>query len=155
KPMDIGYKVVDERIVLYALDKGELTAIFQEKVITGTVRDDQGHPIPGVTLVIKGSATGTVTNPDGTFKLRVSGSNVILLVSFIGYKTQEMPVEGKTTIDIQLRAASQSLQDVVVVGYGKQERRNVTGAVSTIRAESIKDLPVTSVDQKLTGQVAG
>ena len=157
KPMDIGYKVMDERILLYALDKDKLTVAvaFQEKVITGTVRDELGHPIPGVTLVIKGSTNGTVTDPGGTFKLRVTGNNPMLLVSFIGYETQELSVEGKTTVDIQLRPASQSLQDVVVVGYGKQERRNVTGAVSTVRAESIKDLPVTSVDQKLTGQVAG
>lgn len=156
KPMDIGYRVVDERILLYALENGQPHMVaLQEQVITGTVKDDQGRPLPGVTVAVKGTSNGTVTNPDGTFRLRINNGNAILVVSFIGYETQEVPVNGKTTADIQLKPASQSLQDVIVVGYGKQERRNVTGAVSTIRAEAIKDLPVTSVDQKLTGQVAG
>jgi TonB-linked SusC/RagA family outer membrane protein len=156
KPMDIGFKVVDDRILLYALDaRVDNPALFQERTITGTVKDESGNPLPGVTVVIKGATTGAVTTPEGAFRLRIPNGNAVLVVSFIGYETQEVPVTDQTVIDIRLKTASQSLQDVIVVGYGKQERRSVTGAVSTIRAETIKDLPVTSVDQKLTGQVAG
>lgn len=156
KPMDIGFKVVDDRILLYALDaKIEESTLFQERTVSGVVRDEQGNPLPGVTVVVKGATNGAVTSVDGAFRLRTDVADPVLVVSFIGYETQELPVNGQTVMDIRLKAASQSLQDVIVVGYGKQERRNVTGAVSTIKAETIKDLPVTSVDQKLTGQVAG
>ncbi|GAA0540742.1 SusC/RagA family TonB-linked outer membrane protein [Chitinophaga japonensis] len=157
KPMAIGFKVIEDRILLYALDTAARSlSLFQEKVVTGTVRDEQGNPVPGVTVVVKGNAAnGTVTSPEGRFRLQVADSAAVLVVSFIGYETQELPVSGRTAMDIRLKTASQSLQDVIVVGYGKQTRRNVTGAVSTIKAEAIKDLPVTSVDQKLTGQVAG
>jgi TonB-dependent starch-binding outer membrane protein SusC len=156
KPMYIGFKVVDDRILLYALDlKPEDNLLLQERTISGTVKDESGNPLPGVTLVVKGATNGAVTNPDGTFKLHLPDGNATLVISFIGYESQELPLTHQTVLNIRLKAASQSLQDVIVVGYGKQERRSVTGAVATIKAETIKDLPVTSVDQKLTGQVAG
>lgn len=158
KPLSIGYRVMGERIVLYSLVKTETdqtTGDSQERTVSGVVRDEMGQPIPGVTIVEKGTSNGTVTDPDGRFRLRVTTAAPVLLISFIGYEPQEAAVSGTTPLNVQLKQASQSLQDIVVVGYGKQERRNVTSAVATIKSEAIKDLPVASVDQQLQGQVAG
>jgi TonB-linked SusC/RagA family outer membrane protein len=156
KPLSIGYRVMDERIILYPL-KAEIpvTEDRQEKVASGAVTDEKGQPVPGVTVVEKGTTNGTVTDVNGSFRLRLTTAAPRLVISFIGYETQEVAVSGAAPLNIRLQTAAHSLQDVVVVGYGKQERRNVTSAVATVKAEAIKDLPVASVDQQLQGQVAG
>lgn len=154
KPLEIGYRIIDERILLYSLAAPDMPVV-QSREVTGVVTDEEGQPVPGVTILVKGTTNGTVTGPKGAYRLTVPDNGAVLVASYIGYETQELVLSGRTTVNITLKSSSKALQEMVVVGYGKQERRNVTNAVSTVRAEVIKDLPAASVDQKLSGQVAG
>ena len=122
--------------------------------INGTVVDESGNPIPGATVIIDGTTTGTVTDIDGKFSLNADVGAVIK-ISFIGYKSQTFTVGNQTTISITLMDDQAALEEVVVVGYGTQKKEDVTGAVSSVNQEAIKNLPVSSLDQKMVGQVAG
>lgn len=122
--------------------------------IEGTVKDEEGEPIPGATVIIEGTTKGTVTDIDGKFTLDV-GPGSIIKVSFIGYKSQSITVGNQTVYEITLLGDQAALEEVVVVGYGTQKKEDVTGAVSSVNQEAIKNLPVSSLDQKMVGQVAG
>src|SRR5690554_2342043 len=105
--------------------------------ITGQVRDQNGDPLIGVNVVVKGSGQGTATDIDGQFALENIDENAVLVISYIGYQTQEVSVAGRSNITITLLSDSQLLDEVVVIGYGTQRRRDLTGAVSSINAEDI------------------
>ena len=115
---------------------------------------DDGLPLPGVTVMIKGTSDGTVTDFDGNFAIS-AGSDDILLISYLGFETMEIPVNGRTSISVGLQTNNEQLSEVVVVGYGTQQRRDLTGSVSVLQSEDIRDIPVASVDQKLAGQIPG
>jgi TonB-linked SusC/RagA family outer membrane protein len=123
--------------------------------ITGRVMDEKGQPLPGVTVKVKGSANGTVSGIDGRFSVRVANSNETLIFSFVGFLTEEIPLAGKTALDIVLKEKPSALNEVVVVGYGTQKRQDLTGSVSSISEKDIKSLPITSPDQALQGHAAG
>ncbi|WP_432713856.1 SusC/RagA family TonB-linked outer membrane protein [Pedobacter sp.] len=129
-------------------------AVVQDITITGKVTDENGVAIPGVTVSVKGTSTGTSTNQDGNYKINVP-NNGILVFRNIGFITQEMAVDGKSTIDVQLKTDSKGLNEVVVVGYGTQKRSTLTGAITSLSAKTITALPVASVEQALQGRVAG
>ena len=129
---------------------------YGQQVISGKVSDvESGGGLPGVSILVKGTATGTTSDTDGNYKLTVPNERSVLVFSYIGYLSQESTVQSRSKIDIKLIVDTKSLSEVVVVGYGNQERRDVTGSVVSIKTQNIKDMPVTSVDQKLAGQVAG
>lgn len=124
--------------------------------VTGTVTSFvDGEPLPGVTVLVKGTSIGTITNVDGNYSISVPDENDILVFSFIGYVTEEIPLNGRTKVDIALTEHIQSLKEVVVVGYGNRQRADVTGAVATVSSQDIKNIPVASLDQALAGQAAG
>ena len=123
--------------------------------IAGQVTDEKGEGMPGVNVVVRSTGTGTQTNADGKFMLADVPDNAVLTFSFIGFTTQEIPLNGRTTVDVQLLSDSKALSDVVVVGYGTQKRLDVTGAVSSISGKEIKQLPVTNVQEALQGRMAG
>lgn len=127
----------------------------QQKEIKGTVTDGSDKSgLPGVTVVIKGSAAqGTVTDINGNYQMKVNDSDIIVF-SFIGMKSQEIPVKGKSVINVSLVAASEQLEDVIVMGYTTRKKGTVSGAVTTIGGDVLK-VPVVSFDQALQGQVAG
>lgn len=127
----------------------------QAKVtITGTVEDQYG-PVIGANVVEKGTTNGTVTNMDGQFSLQVS-PHATLLVSYIGYVEQQVPVAGKTSFSIQLKEDSQALDEVIVVGYGTQRKVNMTGAVSSVdMSKMVESRPITSLSAGLAGMAAG
>jgi TonB-linked SusC/RagA family outer membrane protein len=128
----------------------------QDIVITGRVRSPEGTPLEGVSVVVKGTQTGTTTNANGQFQLSVlSANNVELVFSFVGYATQTVKAGSRTVFDIILEEAVSDLTDVVVVGYGTVKKSDLTGSVAVISGKSLEDLPVSSIDQKLVGQVAG
>lgn len=122
--------------------------------VTGKVLDPDGNPVVGATVSIKGTTTGTQTDQEGVFRLNLPQGDEILVVSFIGYKTQEFPVNNQRTIEIQLEP-SDALDEVVVVGYGTQKKAHLTGAIQTIDAEEIEDLPSTNVGAALSGRLLG
>jgi iron complex outermembrane receptor protein len=132
-------------------------AIAQEKTITGKVTDSKdGSPVVGASVVPKGSsATGTTTGADGTYRLNVASNVTTIIVSYVGYGTQEISIVGKTTVDISLSSSGTNLNEVVVVGYGTARRRDLTGAVASVKAKDFNQGIVTAPDQLIQGKVAG
>jgi TonB-linked SusC/RagA family outer membrane protein len=129
-------------------------AFSQNKVVTGTISDDKGNPLQGATVVVKGSKAATSTNSQGSFSINVPGSARALVISSVGFATQEIDITDKTTITASLVVTSTSLNDVVVVGYGTARKKDVTGAVSSITAKDFTPA-VTSPMEQIQGKVAG
>lgn len=128
----------------------------QTRTISGKVTDDAGAPIPNASILIKGTATGTTSKEDGTFSLSVPQEARTLIFSAIGYDSQDIAIRGRSEINISLQAATdKDLQEVVVVGYGTQKRRELTGSIAQIGGNKVKDVPVQSFDQALSGRAAG
>lgn len=127
----------------------------QNYEITGTVEDQKGIPIPGVNVVEKGTTNGTITNQNGKYALKVSTSDAILSFSFIGYLTEEIDVKGKAIIDLVMIEDIMSLDEVVVVGYGTQNKVTVTGSISSINSEEIVKSPTSSIQNALAGRATG
>lgn len=123
--------------------------------VTGTVTNERNESVPGATVVVKGTQNGMITSADGTFSLKVP-ANAVLTVSFIGYKTIEVPVKGKTRLAIQLQEDNQLVDEVVVVGYGAQKKVNLTGAVATIDLpKTLGSRPVPDLTRGLQGTSPG
>jgi TonB-linked SusC/RagA family outer membrane protein len=124
--------------------------------VSGTVTDaTSGIELPGINVLVKGSSTGTVTDINGQYNINVPDENGILVFSSIGYLTQEVAVNGRSVVDVIMNEDIQSLEEIVVVGYGSQLKREVTGSVQSVDAAELKDLPVGQVAQKLQGRLAG
>jgi len=127
----------------------------QGTVIKGTVADDKGVTLPGATVAVKGTAVKTVTDINGKYSINVPAGGKSLVFSFIGMETKEVVIGTKTTIDVSLSLSSTALTDVVVIGYGTQKKGDVNGAISSVSARDIQDIPQPSVDQLLQGKAAG
>src|SRR5690606_1957332 len=122
--------------------------------ITGQVVDSKGIGIPGATVIVEGTTTGTATDVDGNFSLDIP-EGAILLISFIGYQSQRITIENQSTLNIVLEEDMSSLDEVVVVGYGTQKKVNLTGAVSTISSAEIVNQPVGQTSMALQGIAPG
>jgi TonB-linked SusC/RagA family outer membrane protein len=122
--------------------------------VSGVIVDEQGNPLPGVNILEKGTYNGTVSSSDGTYKINADAAGT-LIFTFIGYSTIEKQVDNQTTINITMVADVQSLQEVVVVGYGTQKKSSVVASISSVNAKEINALPVPSVEQALQGRAAG
>ncbi len=131
-----------------------VSAFAQQRVLTGRVTDKQGEPIPGVSIIIKGTSTGTATDFEGNYNLKVQTGN-ILEFSFIGYKTQTITIAGQTTLNIVLQEDVEQLDEVVVIGYGTVKKNDATGSVVAIKADELNRAAVTSPQQMLQGKVTG
>ncbi len=130
--------------------------LAQNQVITGRVTSGMDNsPLPGVTVLLKGTSTGTATDADGSYRLEVPSRTGTLVFSFIGYVTEETPIDNRTRIDVALVSDVKALTEVVVVGYGTQERRDITGAVASVKSKEIENIPVASTDALLQGRAAG
>jgi len=141
-------------LMLFILVTG-FTGFAQSVNVTGTVKDETGEAVPGATVVVKGTQTGTVTDLDGNFTIEAA-PGVILVVSFIGYSPQEITVQsGLTVYTISMVASMSALSEVVVVGYGSQIKKEVTGAIKSISGDELRDMPVSTIAQKLQGRFAG
>src|SRR5690625_1525693 len=129
----------------------------QHVIVQGVITDNaSGDPIPGVNILIQGTSQGTATNLDGEYELEVPGSDTAVLVfSAIGFQSQEIPVSGRSRIDVEMEITSVAIDDVVVVGYGTQRSQDLTGSVGTVRLENFEAAPITSPDQALMGQISG
>lgn len=149
---DLSFRVID-RIILLSRDRIISTTPAQN-IVSGTVRDKEG-PLPGVTVRIKDASTGTITDEKGNFNIEVPDYNATLIFSFVGYVTQEINLSGRKALDVIMVEQVMSLEEIVVVGYGTQRKRDITGAVSTVGSTDIQKIPVAGIDQALQGQVAG
>jgi TonB-linked SusC/RagA family outer membrane protein len=143
----------------YGFSHGEengLNSIMVQTTVSGTVlSSDDNMPIPGVNVILKGSSIGTATDFDGNYSIEVPSSQSILVFSYIGFKTKEVPINGATNIDVTLELDVSSLDEVVLVGYGTKRKKDIISAVSVIDLEEVKDVPAASVERMLLGQAAG
>jgi TonB-dependent starch-binding outer membrane protein SusC len=135
--------------------RSSLSTYTAEITVKGKVVDDQGQGLPGVNVLVKGTTIGTTTDVDGNYSLVAPDENGVLVFSFIGYMTQEVPVNNQTTINVTLQADVISLSEVVVTGYGTQSKRDITGSVATIDNKQLLATPSTNLGQALQGKVAG
>ena len=127
----------------------------QQKKVTGKVTDEKGIPLPGVTIVVKGTTTGVVSNNDGTYTVNLSKDNSVLLFSFIGFKDKEVQVGTQSVVDAVLSEDVQQVDEVVVIAYGTQKKSHLTGSVSTLKSEGLDEIPVSGMTQALQGKLAG
>lgn len=123
--------------------------------VTGQVTGETGEGLPGVTVQLKGTARGTSTGADGSFTIAVPNGNATLVISYIGYVSQEVNINNRSSINISLKPDTKALEEVVVIGYGTVKKSSLTGAVAQIDAKQIEERPIARVDQALAGQVAG
>ena len=127
----------------------------QSITISGRVTDNMGEPISGATIVIKGTSVGVISDENGYYSIDIPNRNVILVFSFLGFTTQELPVGNNNTLTVVLIEDDYQLEDIVVIGYGTQKRGNLTAAISTIKNEEILTTTHTSLAQRLQGKISG
>ncbi|GAB2589763.1 TonB-dependent receptor [Spirosoma areae] len=147
----------------YAEDAGKQAqhvALPADETITGTVTDEGGQALPGVSIVVKGTTRGTNTDAQGSYRISIPDRKrgdgpAILVFSFVGYASREETVGSRSTVNVSLKADDKTLNEVVVVGYGTQSRRNVTGSVAKVDLKQTENLPNTNISQALRGRVAG
>ncbi len=130
-------------------------AYSQTTTVTGVVSDETGAPLPGASVVISGTTNGTQTDFDGNFTLTNVPANSSISISYIGYQTQQLAINGQSTINVSMAIDAQALDEVVVVGYGAQSRAAVTGAISSVKSEDLNAVPVANATEALQGRAAG
>ena len=126
----------------------------QDIIVKGKIVDEKGLSIPGATILIKGTSKSNISDLEGDYEINAP-TDGSLIISYVGYKTVEEMINGRTQIDFKLVLSSQDLQEVVVVGYGTQKKSVVTGAISSVKAKDLEDLPITRIEQSLQGRVSG
>jgi TonB-linked SusC/RagA family outer membrane protein len=130
-------------------------AIAQTKQIKGRITDERGDPLPGVSVITDKKSKGTATDQNGNYAVNIDSKTSMLIISYVGFVTQTILIDGRTTIDITLQPSQVALDDVVVVGYGTQRKSHVTGSVSKYQSERLDEIPVSRLDQALQGKIAG
>ena len=150
---DVRYSVVDRKIIL-STEKLEVRQNNKDKKVTGAVKDQNGEPIIGANVSVKGTTVGTITGIDGDFILEVP-ENAVIQVSYIGYVSQEVRLGGKNHLDILMKEDSQALDEIVVVGYGVQKKVNLTGSVSSIKSAELERQPIVTMKDALAGLAPG
>lgn len=157
---NVDYTVKDRQIILSPQNLDNINASsnsskLQDIIISGTIVDASGNPLPGVNVVEKGTLNGAVTDLDGKYTITVASSNSVLIFSFIGYLTEEMEAGSSTTLNVTLIEDIMRLDEVVVVGYGTVKKSDITGALASVTSEKIREMPVYNVNQALQGRAAG
>lgn len=157
KEQPFTYQIVNKTIIIKPRLGVQLIedANILNVTVSGKVTDDKGIPLPGVSVLVKGTSKGTQTNANGEYQLTDIDQDAVLVFSYLGYQPQEMPVNNRSSISISLVSSSIGLGDVVVVGYGKQSRKNLISAVNTVKAEELNKGAITDVGQLLQGKVPG
>jgi TonB-linked SusC/RagA family outer membrane protein len=150
-----GLTNVQPQMVFARLGSIEQYLQARDIAVTGRVTADDGQGLPGVNVLIKGSSTGTTTDASGNYSISVPDNNAVLVFSFIGYVTEEVPVGGRSTVDVKLLPDVQSLNEVVVVGYGTQQRKDLIGSVGVANAKDFGNVVATNAQQLIQGKIAG
>ena len=143
-------------LLVYLVVVGVVSSAMAQRTVTGTVSaEEDGTPVPGVNVIVKGTSAGTVTDIDGKYQINVPEEGGILVFSFIGLATEEIQIGSQSVINMAMTADLYQLSEVVVIGYGTEERKNLTASVSTINGKKLADLVTPSVEQQLAGRAAG
>ena len=127
----------------------------QTATVSGVVKDDTGEPVIGAGVLVKGTTLGTITDIDGHFSFRADDLNGVLVVSFVGMETQEIPMKGKGTFDIVLKSSNTLLEEVQVVAYGAQKKVTLTGSISSVNTDELLKVPTASIGNMLSGVLSG
>ncbi len=163
-PLSIRYKIIGQQIVLSKQPKEETSMLplpsirikLVDFAVKGTVTDESGQGLPGVSVVLKGTQQGTITNTEGVYTLNVpDASNSILVFSFVGYTSQEHLVNRRSALDVALLTDNKALEEVVVVGYGTQQKKDITGAVASVQGDELTQRKTTQISQALQGTMPG
>lgn len=162
---DLNYEISSNQIVVTKKISNAAFSISKEKPIKvkatqqelfkGKITDEEGIPLPGASVQVKGTSTGVVADFDGNYEIRIPENSTELIVSYIGFKTQVVNIEGKTSLNISLIQDAAELDEIIVVGYGTLSKKKVTGSVASIGPEALVDFPVISPENAIIGQVAG
>ena len=143
--------------MMFALQSLCIHVMGQNELLwtSGSVVDKQNEPLPGVTVNIKGGSQGVITDVDGKYRIKVPNRKAVLVFSFIGFQTQEVSINGRSTVDVILQETITQLNDVVIVGYGQQKKESVVAALSTISATGLKQTPASNLGVALAGRLPG
>lgn len=147
------YRIIDKNIIITR--SSESNGVQQQQSVSGKVTDSSGQSLPGVSVVIKGTTKGIITDADGKYSLANVPANATLQFSFVGMKTQEIPVTGKATINVVLAEETVGIEEVVAVGYGTVKKRDLTGALSSVKSKELTAFSTISPQQALAGKAAG
>ncbi|MCR5680637.1 MAG: carboxypeptidase-like regulatory domain-containing protein, partial [Prevotella sp.] len=131
------------------------TVVMAQGKVSGTVVDAQGEPVIGASVVVKGTSNGTITDYDGKYTIASTPQGATLVFSYVGYRTQNIAVAGKSQINVTLEEDKQMLDEVVVVGYGVQRKSDVTGALTRVGEKELNAKPVSNAFEALQGKAAG
>jgi len=149
----IQYKVMGRQIMLSETESASEWATQQPRAISGKVTDSSGAPLPGVTILIKNTSNGTITDINGNYEIPNVPANSILIFSFVGMKSREIAITGEKTINVQLDEETVGLEEVVAVGYGTQKKVNLTGAVTQVSSKILESRPIVNLGQGLQGVI--
>lgn len=151
-PKEVAYEIIDRYVViLNASEKRSVVVSQQQNVVSGKVTDSSGAPLPGVTVVIKGTTQGTMTNSDGEYNLSNIAVDAVLQFSFVGMRTQEVMVGSQTSINVTMEEDAIGIEEVVAVGYGTQKKINLTGSVDVVSSKALANRPPANVGALLQG----
>lgn len=150
-----AYVIKNNNVIVTARPKETEQKTVSQSTISGVVTDEQNQGIPGVSVTIKGTDQGVTTDKNGKYSIMVTNTDAVLVFSSIGYNTREIPVNGRTSISVSMAAKANSLNDVVVVGYGTQKKSTITGSISSVKSEDITVAPVASTINSLAGRLPG
>ncbi len=150
----VKYKIEGKTVILTPSTQAEQQAA-KKITVRGTVTNEKGQTLPGVTVLVKGTTNGTVTDVDGKYSLQVKGNAQTLVFSFVGMKTIEVPIKGRSVINVTMKTAAEGLNEVVVLGYTTKGRNEITGSAVQVKGSNIKKIPVVNVSQALQGKVPG
>ncbi|MDX9882654.1 MAG: TonB-dependent receptor [Prolixibacteraceae bacterium] len=153
---DVFYRFLENNLIVLTTPTEQAGSSKQSQLtISGKVTDSSGSPLPGVTVVVKGTTQGTITDTDGNYSLPNVPGDATLVFSFVGMQTQEIAVAGKTDINIMMEEDAIGIEEVVAIGYGTQKKINLTGSVATVSSEELTVAPVASTTNALTGRLPG
>ena len=164
RPLEMTYEVSGKYIILTRQREagsaaGQKTAearnVPVDITVSGKVTDESGAELPGVNVLVKGTQRGTTTDAEGEYSLSVPDQNAVLVFSFVGYESTEMAVGNSTRLDVSLKVNVKALGEVVVVGYGTQSKKDVTGSIASLNTQAIKDMPVTNIGEGMAGRMPG
>jgi TonB-dependent starch-binding outer membrane protein SusC len=133
------------------------SSIAQQRTVSGNVTEaETGEALPGVNIVVKGTTSGTISDVNGNFSLMVTNPETdVLVFRFIGFAEQEVPISGRTSIQVEMQTTSFGIDEVVAIGYGTVQRRDITGSVASVSGEALQAIPVASATEAITGKLAG
>lgn len=159
KDTNLAYKIDDRQIIIkqdLPIAPNLIESPKQvQRILTGTVLDDAGVPLLGATVQIKGTNKGVTTDFDGHFQINLTENATTIIISYLGFITQEVPIEGGSTVIVTMVADSTALEEIVVIGYGTERKSLISDAITSVSSEQLEDLPVSSVDGILQGQASG